>query len=78
MAGNEEHACRRVTQAVGLVRTLLADYGGRVQHVAGDSILALFESAEQSLQFAIAIQRELRTDALWQGEDQPIPIPSSD
>ena len=60
MARNEERTCQRVTQAIRLIRSLVGDYGGRVEHVAGDGILALFETAPQALQFAIAIQREFR------------------
>ena len=48
------------------------DYGGHVQHVAGDGVLALFESAAQALQFAIAIQREFRNEAVWNADDDPI------
>ncbi len=72
MAKNEERTYQRVTQAVRLIRSLIGDYGGHVQHVAGDGILALFESAAQALQFAIAIQREFRNDAVWHADDEPI------
>jgi TolB-like protein len=72
MASNEERTCQRVTQAMQLIRSLIGDYGGQVQHIAGDSILALFDGAAQALQFAIAIQREFRNDAVWHGDDQPI------
>ena len=73
MAKNEDRTYQRVTQAVRLIRSLIGDYGGHVQHVAGDGILALFESAAQALQFAVAIQREFRNEAVWQGDDdEPI------
>jgi adenylate cyclase len=72
MARNEERTYQRVTQAVRLIRSLIGDYGGHVQHVAGDGILALFESAAQALQFAVAIQREFRNDAVWAADDEPI------
>jgi adenylate cyclase len=72
MASNEERTYQRVTQAIRLIGSLIGDYGGRIQHVAGDGILALFESAAQALQFAIAIQREFREEALLQGDDDPI------
>jgi adenylate cyclase len=72
MARNEERTYERVTQAVRLIRSLIGDYGGQVQHVAGDGILALFESAAQALQFAVAIQREFLNEAVWQGDDEPI------
>jgi adenylate cyclase len=72
MAKNEERTYQRVTQAVRLIRSLIGDYGGRVQHVAGDGILALFESPAQALQFAVAIQREFRNEAVWHADDEPI------
>jgi class 3 adenylate cyclase len=72
MAKNEDRTYQRVTQAIRLIRSLIGDYGGHVQHVAGDGILALFESAAQALQFAVAIQREFRNEAVWHGDDEPI------
>lgn len=72
MAKNEERTYERVVQAVRLIRSLIADYGGRVEHVAGDGVLALFESAERALRFAIAIQREFRNDEVWNPDDDPI------
>jgi TolB-like protein/class 3 adenylate cyclase len=72
MAKNEDRTYQRVTQAVRLIRSLIGDYGGHVQHVAGDGILALFESAAQALQFALAIQREFRNEAVWAADDEPI------
>ena len=72
MSRNEERTYHRVTQALKLIRSLIGDYGGRVEHVAGDGVLALFESAAQALQFAVAIQREFRNDAVWNADDEPI------
>jgi adenylate cyclase len=72
MAKNEDRTYQRVTQAIRLIRSLIGDYGGHVQHVAGDGILALFESPAQALQFAVAIQREFRNEAVWNGDDEPI------
>ena len=72
MAKNEERTYERVTQAIRLIRSLIGDYGGRIQHVAGDGVLALFESPAQALQFAIAIQREFRNEAVWHADDEPI------
>ena len=68
MAKNEDRTYQRVTQAVRLIRSLIGDYNGHVQHVAGDGVLALFESAAQALQFAVAMQREFRNEAVWQGD----------
>jgi TolB-like protein/class 3 adenylate cyclase len=72
MAKNEERTYERVTQAIRLISSLIGDYGGRIQHVAGDGILALFESAAQALQFAVAIQREFRNEAVLHADDEPI------
>ncbi len=72
MSRNEERTYQRVSQAIRLIRSLIGDYGGRVEHVAGDGVLALFESASQALHFAIAIQREFRNEAVWAGDDEPI------
>jgi adenylate cyclase len=72
MAINEERTYQRVTQAIRLIGSLIGDYGGRVQHVAGDGILALFESPAQALHFAIAIQREFRNEAIRAADDEPI------
>jgi adenylate cyclase len=72
MARNEERTYQRVTQAIRLIRSLIGDYGGAVQHVAGDGILALFESAAGALQFAIAIQRELYKEAVAHSDDEPV------
>jgi TolB-like protein/class 3 adenylate cyclase len=72
MAKNEDRTYQRVTQAVRLIRSLIGDYGGQVQHVVGDGILALFESAAQALQFAVAIQREFRNESVWEADDEPI------
>jgi adenylate cyclase len=72
MARSEERTYQRVTQAIRLIKSLVGDYGGRVEHVAGDGILALFETAPQALQFAIAIQREFRNEAVWHGQEGPL------
>ncbi|MGH6900422.1 MAG: adenylate/guanylate cyclase domain-containing protein [Geminicoccaceae bacterium] len=72
MARNEERTYQRVTQAIRLIRSLIGDYGGQVQHIAGDGILALFDSAARALQFAVAIQREFRNEAVWQADAEPI------
>jgi adenylate cyclase len=65
---------RNATQAarsVDLFKGLISDYGGQVKHVAGDGVLALFDSAEQALRFALQIQNEFRKQAVW-GDGEPI------
>jgi adenylate cyclase len=72
MSRNEERTYERVNQALGLIRSLIGDYGGRVVHVAGDGVLALFDTAAQALHFAIAIQREFSNEAVWAADDERI------
>ena len=56
MDRNEERTYERVTRSIRLIKSLIGDYGGRVMNVAGDGVLALFESAPQALKFAVTIQ----------------------
>jgi class 3 adenylate cyclase len=72
MAKNEERTYQRVTQAIMLIRSLIGDYGGQIRHIAGDGILALFETAARALQFAVAIQRQFHNEAASHGDDDPI------
>jgi adenylate cyclase len=72
MSRAEERTFQRVSQAIRLIKALIGDYGGHVEHVAGDGVLALFESAAQALRFAVAIQREFRNEAIWAADDEPI------
>lgn len=68
----EAQTYERVTRSIRLIKSLIGDYGGSVVQVAGDAVLALFESASQALQFALAIQREFRNDAVWNADGDPI------
>ena len=72
MDRNEERTYERVTRSIRLMKSLIGDYGGRVMNVAGDGVLALFESAPEALRFAVAIQQELRNDVVWDAEDEPV------
>ncbi|MGH6913967.1 MAG: adenylate/guanylate cyclase domain-containing protein, partial [Geminicoccales bacterium] len=72
MDRNEERTYDRVTRSVRLIRSLIGDYGGRVMNVAGDGVLALFESAPQALRFAVTIQQEFRNDTVWNADDEPV------
>jgi class 3 adenylate cyclase len=47
-------------RSIELFKALIGDYGGRVANIAGDGILALFDSADRALRFAIQIQTEFR------------------
>ena len=72
MARNEERTQAQVNRSIYLMRSLVGDYGGQIASVAGDGVIALFESAPQALQFACAIQTEFRDKALWHPGDDPI------
>lgn len=62
---DEERSSDLATRSVELFKSLIGDYGGEVANIAGDGILALFDSPEQALRFAIQIQREFRDQAVW-------------
>jgi adenylate cyclase len=72
MDRNEERTYERVTGSIRLIKSLIGDYGGRVMNVAGDGVLALFESAPQALNFAVTIQQEFRNETVWSAEDEPV------
>jgi adenylate cyclase len=61
----------RAGRSIDLFKSLIADYGGQVSNVSGDGILALFESAELALRFAVQIQMEFRDQSAW-GDGDPI------
>src|ERR1700733_4971519 len=60
-ASNSVQAAR----AIELFKALIGDYGGHVANVAGDGILALFDTADGALRFAIQIQTEFRDQSVW-------------
>jgi TolB-like protein len=62
----------RVTRSLGVVRTLVGDYGGSVENIAGDGVLAIFPSAGQALHFAVEMQREVAKESAWSGGQEPI------
>ena len=68
---DEERNSAHVLRSIELFKTLIDDYGGEVAQVAGDGILALFDSAEQALRFAVEMQSEFREQAVW-GDGEPI------
>ncbi len=61
----------QVTRSIQLFRALIGDYGGQIANLSGDGILALFESADKALQFAVQIQTEFRDQSVW-GDGEPI------
>jgi adenylate cyclase len=56
-------------RSIELFKALIADYGGRVANIAGDGILALFDSADRALRFAIQIQTEFHDQSVWDDGD---------
>ena len=71
MEQDEAGSAGRVARSIQLFRGLIGDYGGHVANIAGDGILALFDSAEKALRFAIQIQTEFRDQSVW-GDGEPI------
>jgi TolB-like protein/Flp pilus assembly protein TadD len=55
----------QAAKSVELFKSLIGDYGGDVANVAGDGILAIFNSAEQAVRFAVQVQSEFRDQAVW-------------
>jgi adenylate cyclase len=66
-ATNANNAAR----SIELFKALIGDYAGEVVNIAGDGILALFDSADRALRFAIQIQTEFRDQSVW-GDGDPI------
>ena len=55
----------QAARSIDLFKSLIGDYGGEVANVAGDGILAVFNSAEQAVRFAVQVQSEFRDQAVW-------------
>ena len=64
---NSNHAAR----SIELFKSLIGSYGGSTVNIAGDGILAFFDSAELALRFAVLIQAEFREQAFWE-DGEPI------
>ena len=62
----------RITRSIKLFRDLIGDYGGQVKNIAGDGILAIFDSASQAIRFAAQFQRELKNEVVWNDTDEPL------
>src|SRR5258708_8551070 len=71
MEQDEERSSAQTTRSVGLFTSLIGDYGGQVANVAGDGILALFDSDEQALRVAMQMQSEFREQSVW-SDGEPI------
>ncbi|WP_367276938.1 adenylate/guanylate cyclase domain-containing protein [Bradyrhizobium sp.] len=71
MEQDEGGSVDQVARSIRLFRSLIGDYGGQIAQIAGDGILALFDSADRTLQFAVQIQTEFRDQSVW-GNGEPI------
>ncbi len=71
MEQDESGSVGQAARSIQLFRALIGDYGGHVANIAGDGILALFDSADKALRFAIQIQTEFRDQSVW-GDGDPI------
>ncbi|WP_299690996.1 tetratricopeptide repeat protein [uncultured Tateyamaria sp.] len=72
MSRNEAETSQRVSNAINLIRQLAADYGGTIKNIAGDGVLALFDSTANCVNFAVAMQREFSNDVVWNSGADPI------
>ncbi|WP_415400626.1 adenylate/guanylate cyclase domain-containing protein [Tateyamaria sp. SN3-11] len=72
MSRNEAETSARVSHAIQLIRQLTTDYGGQIKNIAGDGVLALFDSISNCVNFAVAMQREFVNDAVWNSGADPI------
>jgi TolB-like protein/class 3 adenylate cyclase len=71
MEEDEGGSVDQVSRSIKLFRGLIGDYGGQIAQIAGDGILALFESADRAVQFAVQIQTEFRDQSVW-ADGEPI------
>src|SRR5262245_57492 len=70
MAADERATVAALDAARGVFRRHIAQHGGRVVDMAGDSVLAMFESAAGAVSAAMAIQPELETSSQADPEDR--------
>lgn len=70
MAGNEPATVAALEEARNVFRLHTAYHQGRVIDMAGDSVLAVFETAAGAVNAALAIQRELETASDAQSSDR--------
>ena len=63
---------RRIDESLEYFRGLIADYGGQIDNIAGDGVLALFDSATRAVRFAAHFQSDVRNAKVWDSGDEPI------
>jgi TolB-like protein/class 3 adenylate cyclase/Tfp pilus assembly protein PilF len=71
MERNEALSSTQASRSVELFRSSIGDYGGSIANVTGDGVLALFESADQAVRFAVQIQNEFRKQSVWE-DGEPV------
>jgi TolB-like protein/class 3 adenylate cyclase/Tfp pilus assembly protein PilF len=74
MAEDEVGTYELVIRWIGRLRSLIGAYDGRIVDTAGDGVFAVFEGASEAVDFAIAVQRDFRDDAIWQEGRKSIPF----
>ncbi len=72
MSRAEAETSERVSHAINLIRQLTTDYGGSIKNIAGDGVLALFDSPANCVNFAVAMQKEFLNDSVWNSGSDPI------
>jgi len=70
MAADERATVAALDSARGVFRRHVETHQGRVIDTAGDSVLALFETAAGAVEAALAIQKDLETNALGVPKDR--------
>ena len=71
LEADERRNARHAARSMELFKSLIGTYGGQVVTIAGDGVLALFDSAEAALSFGTLIQSEFREQAVWE-DGEPI------
>lgn len=69
---NDSDVIERVSRSLVLICNLIGDYGGVVDNIAGDGVLALFPSEKQALHFAIEMQCEMSNEQAWSSGENAI------
>src|SRR5688500_13948794 len=70
MATDEKATIAALDAARSVFRTHIEASRGRVIDMAGDSVLAVFDTATGALSAALAIQKELRLQSITLSEDR--------
>lgn len=61
-----------LTRSLAMIRKLVGDYGGSVVNTAGDGLVAVFQSVQKALHFALEMQEELSHERTWRAESERI------